>query len=80
MTLQAMERRDWIGRELVTFGPDRRIEWEVGITVRAVRRLRTGEERQDLEFELQMIQDLIDDICVFDHRDDFHVCMTVGTY
>ena len=32
-----------------------------------------------MEFVLQMIQDLVNDGSVFDHGDDLHLYMTVGT-
>ena len=67
-----------MGRGLITFCPDRRIQGEVRIASWRFAGWRAGRKRQDIEFVFQMIQDFIDDSSVFDYGDDRHLSMTVG--
>ena len=74
-----MEPGGWRNRRSISFGPGRRIRWEIGIAGEMFWWRRPGRERQDFEFVLQMMQDLVDDGSVLDHRNNIHLCMIPGT-
>ena len=66
-----------VAEGLIAFGPERRIQGEIRLAIGTGARWRSRRKRQDFEFVLQVIQDLVYDGSVLDHRNDFHLSMHV---